>query len=111
MGKAHDRGKDVTEGRRPPRPRLPDTVGPEDQQPTSLRGRANIAQADTRHRCRALSRGVEAARCLDGWQALQKEVASGGDHVTADASAAHLQGNLEAWGPRWQTQRSRATLV
>jgi hypothetical protein len=42
-GKAHDRGKDVTAGRRPPRPHLPDTVGPADQQPTSLRGRANTA--------------------------------------------------------------------
>jgi len=74
-------------------------------------GYALAFHADKRHRWRELSRGVEAARCLDGWQALQKEAASGGDHVTADASAAHLQGNLEAWGPRWQTQRSRATLV
>ena len=85
MGKAHDRGKDVTAGRRPPRPRLPDTVGPEDQQPTSLRGRANKAKADKRHRFRDLYRCVDAELLLDCWQDLNKEAASGVDHVTAGA--------------------------
>jgi len=61
VGKAHDKGKDVTEVRSPHRQLLPDTVGPEDQEPTSRRGRANTAQADTRHRFRARSRCVEAA--------------------------------------------------
>ena len=65
VGKAHYRGKDVTEVRSPHRQRLPDTVGPEDQKPTSLRGRANKAKADKRHRlsgsvpmlgCRAVAR-------------------------------------------------------
>ena len=111
VGKAHDRGKDVTEGRSPHRQRLPDPVGPEDQKPTSLRGRANKAQADKRHRFRDLSRCVEAELLLDGWPALQKEAASGVDHVTADAYAANRQGNIEAWVQRVQTQRYRTTLV
>ena len=38
VGKAHDTGKDVTEVRSPHRKLLPDTVGPDPQEPTSLRG-------------------------------------------------------------------------
>ena len=85
VGKAHSRGKDVTEGRSPPRHLLPDTVGPEAQKPPSLRGRANPAHADQRHRFRDLSRCVDAERVLDCWQALHNEAARGGDHVTAGA--------------------------
>jgi hypothetical protein len=96
VGQAHSKGKDVTEGRRPPRPLLPDTVGPEPQKPTALRGRANKANADQPHRFRDLSRGVDAERLLDCWQDLHKEAASGVDHGTADAYAANLQGNIAA---------------
>lgn len=111
MGKAHYRGKDVTAVRSPHRQLLPDTVGPEDQKPTSLRGIANKAQADKRHRWRDLSRCVDAALWLDGWPALKKEAASGVDHVTAGAYAANLQGNIEALVQRLKTKRYRATLV
>ena len=111
MGKAHDTGKDVTEVRSPPRPLLPDTVGPEQRKPTSLRGRANKANADKRHRLRDLYRGVEAELWLDGWQDLKKEAASGVDQVTADAYAAILQGNIGALVQRLKTKRYRAKLV
>jgi hypothetical protein len=111
VGKAHAKGQAVPEGRSPHRPLLPDTVGPDAQQPPALRGRANKAPADQRHRFRALSRCVDAELVLDGWQALQKEAASGGDQGTADASAANLQGPSAAVVPRVKTKRSRATLV
>ena len=111
MGKAHDRGKDSTEARSPHRQLLPDTVGPEDQKPTSLWGRANKAKADKRHRCRDLSRCLDAELLLDCWQDLNKEAASGVDHVTAGAYAANLQGNIEALVQRLKTKRYRATLV
>jgi RNA-directed DNA polymerase len=111
VGKAHDTGQDVTAGRSPHRQLLPDTVGPEDQKPTFLRGRANKAQADQRHRCRDLSRCLDAELLLDGWQDLHQEAASGGDHVTADAYAVNLPGNIEAVGQRLQTKRYRATWV
>ncbi len=111
VGKAHDKGKDVTEVRSPHRQLLPDTVGPEDQEPTSLRGRANKAKADTRHRCRDLSRCVDAALVLDCWQDLKKAAASGVDQVTADAYAVNLHGNIEALVQRLKTQRYRAKLV
>jgi hypothetical protein len=85
VGTAHDTGQAVTAGRSPPRQRLPDTVGAEPQQPTSLRGLANKANADQRHRLRALSRCWEAERLHDGWPDLHKEAASGVAHVTAAA--------------------------
>ena len=111
LGKAHDTGKDVTEGRSPHRQLLPDTGGPEDQKPTFLRGRANKAKADKRHRFRELSRGLEAERRLACWQALQKEAASGVDHATADAYAVNLHGNIEALVQRLKTKRYRAKWV
>ena len=111
VGKAHDTGKDVTAVRRPPRQLLPDTGGPEDQKPTCLRGRANKAHADKRHRFRDLDRCVEAELLLACWQDLKKEAASGGDHVTADAYAVNRHGNIEAVVQRLQTKRYRATLV
>jgi RNA-directed DNA polymerase len=85
MGKAHYTGKDVTAVRSPPRPLLPATVGPEDQKPTFLRGVATKAKADTRHRFRDLYRCLDAKLRLDCGQDLNKEAASGVDHVTADA--------------------------
>ena len=111
MGKAHYTGKDVTEVRSPHRQLLPDTVGPEDQKPTSLRGIANKAKADKRHRFRDLYRCLDAELLLDCWQDLNKEAASGVDHVTAGAYAANLQGHIEALGQRLKTKRYRATLV
>jgi len=110
-GTAHDQGPAVTAGRRPPRPRLPDPVGPEDQQPPGLRGRAPPATADQRPRLRARSRCVEAARVRDGWPDRTQEGASGGDQGPADPSAAHRHGPREALGPRWPPPRSRATVV
>lgn len=101
----------MTEGRSPHRQLLPDTVGPEDQKPTSLRGRANTAHADKRHRFRDRSRCLDAELWLDCWQALKKEAARGVDHVTADGYAANLQGNIEAWVPRVKMKRYRAKLV
>jgi RNA-directed DNA polymerase len=111
VGQAHSTGKDVTEGRSPHRPLLPDTGGPEDQKPTCLRGRANKAKADKRHRFRDLYRCLHAELLLAGWQDLKKEAASGGDHVTADAYAVNLQGNIEALVQRLKTKRYRAKLV
>ena len=101
----------MTAGRSPHRQLLPDTVGPEDQQPPSLRGRANKAKADKRHRCRDLSRCWDAALWLACWQALNQEAASGVDHVTAGVYAANLQGNIEAWVQRLKTKRDRAKWV
>jgi RNA-directed DNA polymerase len=101
----------VTAGRSPHRPLRPDTVGPEHQKPTCLRGRANKAPADQRHWLRDLERCLEAELRLDCWHDLHKEAASGGEQVTADAYAANLQGNIAALGQRLKTKRYRTKLV
>ena len=85
VGKAHYKGKDVTEVRSPHRTLLPDTVGSDHQKPTSLRGIANKAKADKQHRFRDLYRCLDADLLLDCWHDLNKQAASGVDHVTAEA--------------------------
>jgi hypothetical protein len=50
MGKAHHTGKDLTEVRSPQRKLMPDTVGLEQHEPTSLRGIALRVQACKDHR-------------------------------------------------------------
>jgi len=111
VGKAHDTGKDVTEGRSPPRKLLPDTVGPDPQEPTSLRGIANTARADKQHRCRELYRCLDAHLRRDGWDDLHKAAARGVDDITAEAYAVNLQANIEALAQRLKTKRYRAKLV
>ena len=104
-------GKAVTEVRSPQRKLLPDTVGSDHQQPTSLRGRANKAKADKRHRFRDLYRCRDADLLMDCWHDLNKEAASGVDNVTAEAYAANLQANIEALAQRLKAKRYRAKLV
>jgi len=111
VGKAPYKGKDVTEVRSPHRTLLPDTVGPDHQQPTSLQGLANKARVTKPHRLRALYRCLAAEWLRDCWQDLNKEAASGGDNVTAAAYGANLHANIEALVERLQAQRYRATLV
>jgi len=94
-------GKDVTEGRSPHRTRAPDTVGPETRKPTSLRGIADKANADKRHRCRDLYRCLNVELLLECWgdpgsspgQALHKDAASGVDGGTGQGR------NPSGWSP------------
>jgi RNA-directed DNA polymerase len=72
----------VTEGRRPHRPRAPDTVGADTRQPPFLRGIANQANADKRPRGRDRYRCLNVERLLEGWGDLNKDAASGVDGVT-----------------------------
>jgi RNA-directed DNA polymerase len=111
VGKAHYRGKGVTGVRRPHRTLLPDTVGSEHQKPTALRGRANTAKADPRHRVRALSRGLNVAFLLDCWSDLNKAAASGVAGETWQTYAENLHANVESLGARLKAKRSRAKLV
>lgn len=111
VGKAHYQGKDVTEGRSPHRHLMPDPVGAEHPQPPSLRGRANTARVDKRHRCRDLYRGRDAELLRPCGPDLNQEAARGGDNVTAEAYAEPLHANIEALAQRLQTKGYRATLV
>jgi hypothetical protein len=110
-GKATYKGKDVTEGRSPHRTRAPDTVGSDTRKPTSLRGIANKAKADKRHRFRDLYRCLNVERLLDCWGDLNKDAASGVDGVTWQTYAEHLQANVEALVERLKQKRYRAKLI
>ncbi len=111
MGKAHDKGKDVTEVRSPHRTLLPDTVGSEQQKPTSLQGIANKARTHKHHRFGNLYRCLNTALLLDCWQDLNTQAASGVDNVTAEVYAVNLHANIEALVQRLKAKRSRANLV
>src|SRR5262245_38545999 len=104
-------GKDLTEGRSPHRPLLPDTVGADPQQPTSVQGLANTATTDQPHRWRERYGGRAADRLRAGWGDLKKQAASGVDGLTAQASAVNLQANSTALAPRLPGKRDRAKLV
>lgn len=110
-GQPTTEGKDVTEGRRPHRPLLPDTGGAAHQQPPFLRGRANTAPADTPQRFRELSRCREAARLRACGDALNKAAASGVDQRTAAGDAGNVQAQIAAVAPRLKAPRDRAPLV
>ena len=110
MEKAPDTGQDVTAGRSPHRPLLPDTVGPAPPEPTSLWGLANKARADQPPRFRELSRGREAHLLRACGEDLHTAAARGVAQGTAQAAAVNLQANREAWAPRLQAHRYRATL-
>jgi group II intron reverse transcriptase/maturase len=90
---------------------MPDKVGSETHKPTSLRGIANKARVDKRHRFRDLYRCLDAELLLACWQDLNKDAASGVDKVTAEAYAEHLHANIEALAQRLKTKRYRAKLV
>ena len=104
-------GKDVTEGRSPHRTLAPDTVGPEARKPTSLRGIADKANADKRHRFRDLYRCLNVELLLDCWDDLNQDAASGVDGGTWHLSADNLQTNVEALVERLKRKRYRAKLI
>ncbi len=90
---------------------MPDTVGLEYHESTSLRGIAKRASACKSHRFQDLYRLLNAELLLDSWHALNKKAASGVDGVTAQAYEADLMANLQNLAERLKTKRYRAKLV
>ena len=74
---------------------MPDTVGLEHQEPTSLRGIAKRAQACKDHRFQDLYRLLDAGLLLACWGDLNKSAASGVDRVTAQAYEQDLIANIQ----------------
>jgi hypothetical protein len=105
VGKAHYEGQDVTEGRRSHRTLMPDPGGAAPHQPTSLRGIANKARVNKPHRCRELSRCLDAERVLACWQDRNTAAASGGDHGTVEADGAKRHAKIAALVQRLQAHR------
>jgi retron-type reverse transcriptase len=104
-------GKDLTEVRSPQRKLVPDIVGSGRHKPTSLRGIANKAKGNKRHRFRDLYRLLNVEFLLDCWGDLNKDSASGVDEVTWQNYAENLHANVEALVERLKSKRYRAKLV
>jgi len=90
---------------------MPDAVGSDHRELTSLRGIANKAKADKQHRFRDLYRCLDAELLLHCGHDLNKSAASGVDGVTAAAYQVELQANIEALAGRLKSKRYRAKLV
>ena len=90
---------------------MPDTVGSDQREPTSLRAIANKAKADKHHRFGDLYRCLNAELLMQCWGGLNKAAASGVDGVTAAAYADNLHANIEALAERLKSKRYRAKLV
>jgi group II intron reverse transcriptase/maturase len=104
-------GKDLTEVRSPQRKLMPDTVGSDQHEPTSLRGIAHRARARKHHRFRDLYRRLNVEFLLNCWGDLNKNAASGVDEITAQAYQENLEANIQALAERLKTKRYRAKLV
>ena len=111
MGKAHHMGKDLTEVRSPQRKLIPDKVGLEQYEQTSLRGIAIKAKVNENHRFQDLYRCLNAQFLITCWKELNKNAASGVDQVTAEAYGENLEANICALAERLKNKRYRAKLV
>ena len=95
----------------PQRKLVPDTVGPEQGEQTSLRGIANRAKARKHHRFKDLYRELNADFLRSCWRDLNKKAASGVDGVTVAAYQENLEANLQTLAERLKTKTYRAKLV
>jgi retron-type reverse transcriptase len=111
VGKAHYMGKDLTEVRSLQRKLVPDKVGLDQCEPTSLRGIATKAKAGAKHRFQDLYRCLNAQFLMNCWKDLNKNAASGVDKVTAEAYWQNLQANIQNLAKRLKEKRYRAKLV
>jgi RNA-directed DNA polymerase len=90
---------------------MPDMVGLESHEPTSLGGIAQRASACKDHRFQNLYGLLDAGFLFSCWDDLNKDAASGVDRVTAQAYEADLLANLVDLAERLKTNRYRARLV
>ncbi len=111
VGKAHYMGKDLTEVRSPQRKLVPDEVGLEQCERTSLRGIAIKAKASATHRFQNLYRFLNARFLMNCWKDLNKDAASGVDKVTAEVYEENLEANIENLAKRLKAKRYRSKLV
>lgn len=111
MGKAHYKGKDLTEVRSPQRQLVLDMVGSDLGKQTSLWGIANKAKANKQHRFQNLYRLLDEEMLLGCWKELNKGAASGVDRITAKDYQKDLMDNIRNLVERLKGKRYRAKLV
>lgn len=121
VGKAHytpaqgfgsaGKGKDLTEVRSSQRKLVPDIVGLEHYEPTSLRSIAIKAKEHAKHRFQDLYRLLNAPFLMYCWRDLNKDAASGVDEVTAETYQENLEVNIQKLAKRLKEKRYRTKLV
>jgi len=104
-------GKDLTEVRSLQRKLVPDKVGLEQYEQTSLQGIAMKAKESAKHRFQDLYRCLNAKFLMNCWPDLNKDAASGVDEVTAEAYEEELEANIRNLAMRLKEKRYRAKLV
>lgn len=90
---------------------MPDTVGLEQHETTSLWGIAKRAKACKDHRFQDLYRLIDASLLFACWDDLNKKAASGVDEVTAEEYEQNLISNILDLEERLKTKCYRAKLV
>jgi RNA-directed DNA polymerase len=90
---------------------MPDSVGSEHHKPTSLRGIADKAKADTQHRFQNLYQHLDTELPVYSFHTLNKDAASGMDGVTWKAYEKNLHDNIDALVERLKSKTYRAKLV
>lgn len=111
MGKAHYRGKDLTEVRSPQRQLTLNMVGSDLGKQTSLWGIANKAKASKHHRFQNLYRMLDEGMLLGCWKEMNKGAASGVDRITAKDYQKDLIDNIRELVERLKRKGYRAKLV
>ena len=86
-------------------------AGPGIDLPTSLRGIANRAQRDKKHRFRNLYGMLNAAFLEESWRGIRKRAASGVDKVSAWEYGKRLHDNVMGLVERLKSKQYRARLV
>lgn len=104
-------GKDLTEVRNPQRKLMPDRVGLDNHEQTSLREIALKARSSKVHCFQNLYRLLDAPFLMNCWQYLNKNAASGVDKVTAADYQKDLVNNIQKLAERLKAKDYRAKLV
>jgi len=105
VGKAHYKGKDLTEVRTAQREFVPDTVGLELHGQTSLCGIATRAKTCKDHRFQDLYRMLDAGLLPQCWDEINKDSAGGVDEVTAADYGQALMENVQDLAGRLKAKR------
>jgi hypothetical protein len=95
VGKAHYMGKDLTEVRSPQRKLVPDNVGLEQYEQTSLRGIAIKAKANGKHRFQDLYRYLNAPFPTHLLEGPEQKCRQRCGQVTVEAYEENLEANIQ----------------
>ena len=90
---------------------MPDNVGSEIHEPTSLEGIALTASLNKEHRVQNLYGELTPELLLSAWMRMNKDAASGVDKVTVEEYSQNLMSNIEELAQRVKEKTYKAKLV